>query len=58
MSLLHILPPVISSFLVTLPKIIQSVFAATSDFYAWRLAETVFGANSNSAWAAVRLLFP
>ncbi|OIW33678.1 hypothetical protein CONLIGDRAFT_610521 [Coniochaeta ligniaria NRRL 30616] len=52
MSLLHISPPVISSFLVVLPKIIQSVFAATSDFYTWKLAEKVFGANSNSAWAA------
>ncbi|KAH8909774.1 hypothetical protein BR93DRAFT_949985 [Coniochaeta sp. PMI_546] len=52
MSLLHISPPIISSFLVVLPKIIQSVFAATSDFYTWRLAEKIFGANSNSAWAA------
>jgi hypothetical protein len=55
MSILHISPPVISSALVVLPKVIQSVFAAASDFYTWKLAEKVFGTNSNQAWAAVSI---
>ncbi|KAB5558126.1 glycosyltransferase family 22 protein [Coniochaeta sp. 2T2.1] len=52
MTLLDVVPSVKSSVLVALPKVIQSVFAAASDFYTWKLAEKVFGANSNPAWAA------
>ncbi|KAB5570600.1 glycosyltransferase family 22 protein [Coniochaeta sp. 2T2.1] len=52
MTLLDVVPSVKSSVLVALPKVIQSVFAAASDFYTWKLAEKVFGVNSNPAWAA------
>ena len=57
MSLLDVVPFIKSSVLVALPKIIQSVFAAGSDFYTWKLAEKVFGANSNPAWATVYTIF-
>lgn len=56
MSLLDFLPPVKASVLIALPKVIQSVFAATGDYYTWRLAGSLYGLNSNSAWAAVCFL--
>lgn len=47
-------PPQLESLvLVVLPKIVQSVFAALSDFYTWRLATGIFGRASNVPWAAV-----
>lgn len=53
MGLLGISPAITSTVLVALPKIIQSVFAAASDFYTWKLAEKLYGVNSNQSWAAV-----
>lgn len=53
LGLLQLSPPVRSTVLLALPKIIQSVFAATSDFYTWKLSEKLYGANSTPAWAAV-----
>lgn len=53
MGVLKLVPSVKATVLVALPKIIQSVFAATADFYTWKLARSLYGTNSNAAWAAV-----
>jgi hypothetical protein len=55
MNFLKLVPSVKATVLVALPKIIQSGFAAIADFYTWKLAESLYGTNSNSAWAAVNL---
>lgn len=39
--------------LIATPKVIQSGFAALSDWYAWRLAEKLYGKNSAAAWSVL-----
>jgi phosphatidylinositol glycan class B len=39
--------------LLAAPKIIQAGFAALADWYAWRLAEKLFGRNTATAWSVV-----
>ncbi|KAH8895123.1 hypothetical protein GQ53DRAFT_642138 [Thozetella sp. PMI_491] len=44
-------PPFKAVVLAALPKVVQSVFAALGDFYAWRLATAIHGGRSNAPWA-------
>jgi len=37
------------------PKIVQAIFAATMDFYTWKLGQKLYGAGSDAAMAAVRV---
>ncbi|KAK6068520.1 alg9-like mannosyltransferase [Seiridium cupressi] len=39
--------------LLAAPKVIQAGFAALSDWYAWRLAEKLFGRNTATAWSVL-----
>ena len=39
---------------VAVPKIMQAVFAAVGDYFTWRLAERIYGRQSQVASAAVR----
>jgi len=47
-------PAVHAGILIMAPKLAQAVFAATLDFYTWRLGRTVYGAGSAASLAAVR----
>lgn len=51
-------PPLRAVFLAAVPNVAQGIFAALSDFYTWKLAEKVFGQNSNTAWSTVLQLPP
>jgi phosphatidylinositol glycan class B len=42
--------------LLVAPKIVQGMFAAAMDFYTWKLGRKVYGADSDAAMAAVRML--
>lgn len=53
MDLFQVFLPFRAFALVALPKIIQSVLSALSDFYTWKLAEKIYGQGSNAAWSAV-----
>ncbi|KAI0128473.1 Alg9-like mannosyltransferase family-domain-containing protein [Xylariales sp. AK1849] len=39
--------------LLAVPKVMQAGFAALGDWYAWRLAEKLFGRNSAAAWSVL-----
>jgi GPI mannosyltransferase 3 len=56
MTATQFFPAAKAHFLVALPKLVQSVFAALADFYTWKLATQIFGKESNVPWAAVSLL--
>ena len=53
MDLLRFGAPFKAVMLVAMPKTVQSVFAAVADFYTWKLATLIFGAEKNAPWAAV-----
>jgi phosphatidylinositol glycan class B len=53
MTFLQFFPPAKAFFLVALPQLAQSVFAALGEFYMWRLATKIYGNESNVPWAAV-----
>lgn len=40
------------------PKIVQGIFAATMDFYTWKLAQKVYGTGSDAAMAVVCMVCP
>lgn len=42
-----------ADLLVVAPKVTQALFASLGDFYTWKLADYVFGADSVEAWATV-----
>ncbi|KAI0408706.1 glycosyltransferase family 22 protein [Xylaria palmicola] len=46
-------PTVKAKWLLLAPKILQTVFAASSDWYTWRLAEKLFGPSSAAAWSVL-----
>ena len=58
MGLFHVFAPLRAFVLTALPKTTQGVFAALGDFYTWKLAETIYGEDSNAALAAVWLRPP
>ncbi len=39
--------------LASLPRVVQSLFAAAGDWCTWRLAERIYGRGSNTAWTVV-----
>ncbi|KAI0382937.1 glycosyltransferase family 22 protein [Hypomontagnella monticulosa] len=46
-------PKVVATWLVTAPKVLQTIFAALSDWYSWRLAEKLYGHGSAAAWSVL-----
>jgi GPI mannosyltransferase 3 len=54
-QVLRLSAPTRDDLLVTAPKIVQAAFAGLSDFYTWKLAERIYGQDSNEAWAALLL---
>ena len=46
-------PTVKAKWLLMAPKVMQTVFAALSDWYTWRLAEKLYGPSSAAAWSVV-----
>ena len=44
-----------ADLLVAGPKTFQALFAATGDYYTWKLAENIFGKDSNTAWTTLVL---
>lgn len=53
MGVFQLFPPFRALTLVALPKVIQSVLSALSDFYTWKLGEKIYGQDSNVAWSVV-----
>ncbi|KAI5868126.1 glycosyltransferase family 22 protein [Durotheca rogersii] len=46
-------PTVEAQWLVAAPKILQAGFAALGDWYAWRLAEKLYGRGNPTAWSVL-----
>lgn len=44
-------PTIKAKWLIAAPKVLQSGFAALSDWYSWRLAERLYGHSSAAAWS-------
>ncbi|KAI1213080.1 glycosyltransferase family 22 protein [Annulohypoxylon truncatum] len=42
-----------AKWLIAAPKILQTGFAALSDWYSWRLAEKLYGQGSVTAWSVL-----
>ncbi|KAI0902157.1 glycosyltransferase family 22 protein [Annulohypoxylon nitens] len=42
-----------AKWLIAAPKILQTLFAALSDWYSWRLAEKLYGQGSTAAWSVL-----
>ncbi|KAI1823053.1 glycosyltransferase family 22 protein [Xylaria intraflava] len=49
-------PTVKAKWLLMAPKVLQTVFAALSDWYTWRLGEKLYGHGSASAWAVLLMV--
>ncbi|KAI2464176.1 glycosyltransferase family 22 protein [Annulohypoxylon bovei var. microspora] len=48
------MPPITKAqWLLAAPKVLQTGFAALSDWYSWRLAEKLYGHGSVVAWSAL-----
>lgn len=45
-----------AKWLIAAPKVLQTGFAALSDWYSWRLAEKLYGHGSVAAWSVVSTL--
>src|SRR6266571_4944934 len=46
-------PALRAELLIAAPKFTQAIFAALLDCYTWRLAESIYGQGTCTAWAAV-----
>lgn len=46
-------PATKATWLLAAPKVLQTGFAALSDWYSWRLAERLYGRGSAAAWSVV-----
>lgn len=44
-----------AAIFIAAPKAVQGVIAALGDYYTWRLAERIFGRNSNAALATLAM---
>ncbi|KAI1432339.1 glycosyltransferase family 22 protein [Xylaria sp. CBS 124048] len=49
-------PTVKAKWLLFAPKVLQTVFAALSDWYTWRLGEKLYGPSSSAAWAVLLMV--
>jgi phosphatidylinositol glycan class B len=47
-----------AELLLAAPKILQACFAATTDYFIWKLATKAYGKGSKASSAAVSLAFP
>ncbi|RFU34628.1 hypothetical protein B7463_g1709, partial [Scytalidium lignicola] len=55
MTVLSMYPQFRAIILSVLPNAVQSVFAALADFFTWKLAQRMYGRESNATWAALLL---
>ncbi|KAI0840537.1 glycosyltransferase family 22 protein [Hypoxylon sp. FL0890] len=46
-------PQTKAKWLIAAPKILQTGFAALSDWYSWRLAEKLYGSGSAASWSVL-----
>jgi phosphatidylinositol glycan class B len=46
-----------AELLLAAPKILQACFAATTDYFIWKLAAKAYGKGSKASSAAVGLVF-
>ncbi|KAI1655104.1 glycosyltransferase family 22 protein [Daldinia decipiens] len=46
-------PATKAAWLLAAPKVLQTGFAALSDWYSWRLAERLYGRGSAAAWSVL-----
>ncbi|KAK8056659.1 GPI mannosyltransferase [Apiospora rasikravindrae] len=53
MSSMRLSPHYTGIALVAAPKVIQAGIAALTDWYAWRLAEKLYGGNEPAAWSVL-----
>ncbi|KAK7969850.1 GPI mannosyltransferase [Apiospora saccharicola] len=53
MSSMRLSPHYTGIALVAVPKVMQAGIAALTDWYAWRLAEKLYGRNSAAAWSVL-----
>ncbi|KAK8028010.1 GPI mannosyltransferase 3, partial [Apiospora marii] len=53
MSSMRLSPHYTGIALVAVPKVMQAGIAALTDWYAWRLAEKLYGGNSAAAWSVL-----
>ncbi|KAI1190141.1 glycosyltransferase family 22 protein [Nemania serpens] len=49
-------PMVKAKWLLMAPKVLQTAFAALSDWYTWRLAEKIYGPSSPAAWSVLLMV--
>ncbi|MCJ1414984.1 glycosylphosphatidylinositol anchor biosynthesis [Xylographa parallela] len=54
-QLLHLSAHNRAELLIAAPKVFQAIFAATGDYYTWRLGQKVYGHDSNESWATLAL---
>ena len=52
-SICDVSPALRAELLIAAPKFTQAIFAALLDCYTWRLAESIYGRGTRTAWAAV-----
>ncbi|KAI1180387.1 Alg9-like mannosyltransferase family-domain-containing protein [Nemania sp. FL0916] len=45
-----------AKWLIMAPKALQTVFAALSDWYTWRLAEKLYGPSSAASWSVLLMV--
>jgi phosphatidylinositol glycan class B len=54
-SSLKLAPANRANVLLAAPKLLQAVVAAVGDYYTWKLAKHIHGAESHAAWATLAL---
>ena len=52
-SIYDVSPALRAELLIAAPKFTQAIFAALLDCYTWRLAESIYGRGTRTAWTAV-----
>ena len=45
-----------ANVLVAAPRLVQAPIAAASDYFTWKLAERIYGVESNASWVAVSVV--
>lgn len=53
-NICHLDPVARATLLLAAPKITQGMFAAGFDFFTWKLAESIYGIGSHTAWTTVQ----
>lgn len=54
-SIYDVSPALRAELLIAAPKFTQAIFAALLDCYTWRLAESIYGRGTRTAWTALAL---